>query len=123
MIESERTGRDRADKPDYKVKLTAAVCFSRNLSRLEYYHNSSWLEYGGAPEKAVRNAFVYAIDQYLKNNNKYKKSKFHKTHLFYIIIIIHLIKSNQVKKILDSQKILFYYCVVNFLRRNGYGLD
>lgn len=50
--ETERRGRDRADKPEYKVKITAALCFSRNLSRLEYYHNSSWLEHGGAPDKA-----------------------------------------------------------------------
>ena len=73
--ETERKGRDRADKPDYKVKLTAAVCFSRNLSRLEYYHNSSWLEHGGAPDRAVRNAFVYAIDAYLKQNGKYTKTE------------------------------------------------
>ena len=73
--EAERKGRDRADKPEYKVKLTAAVCFSRNLSRLEYYHNSSWLEHGGAPDRAVRNAFVYAIDAYLKQNNKYTKTE------------------------------------------------
>ncbi|MBR4309028.1 MAG: DNA topoisomerase [Oscillospiraceae bacterium] len=73
--ETERKGRDREDKPDYKVKLTAAVCFSRNLSRLEYYHNSSWLEHGGAPDRAVRNAFVYAIDAYLKQNNRYTKNE------------------------------------------------
>ena len=73
--EAERKGRDRADKPEYKVKLTAAVCFSRNLSRLEYYHNSSWLEHGGAPDKAVRNGFVYAIDNYLKQSGKYTKNE------------------------------------------------
>ena len=73
--EAERKGRDRADKPDYKVKISAALCFSRNLSRLEYYHNSSWLEHGGAPDKAVRNAFVYAIDNYLKQNGKYMKNE------------------------------------------------
>ena len=68
--EAERKGRDREDKPEYKVKLSAAVCFSNQVSRIEYYHNSSWLEHGGAPEKAVKNAFVYAIDAYLKANNK-----------------------------------------------------
>lgn len=74
-IETERRGRDRADKPEYKVKITAAFCFSKTCSRIEYYHNSSWLEHGGAPDKAVRNAFVYAIDAYLKANNKYTKTE------------------------------------------------
>ena len=73
--ETERRGRDREDMPDYKVKITAALCFSRSMSKLEYYHNSSWLEYGGAPDKAVRNAFVYAIDAYLKQTGKYVKNE------------------------------------------------
>ena len=73
--ETERRGRDREDKPEYKVKISAAFCFSNQVNRIEYYHNSSWLEYGGAPEKAVRNAFVYAIDAYLKAQNKYTKSE------------------------------------------------
>ena len=71
---SERVGRDRADMKDYKVKLTAAVCFSNKVQAKEYYHNSSFLEHGGAPEKAFRNAFVYQIDNYLKSNGKYVKS-------------------------------------------------
>lgn len=73
--EAERKGRDREDRPEYKLKITAACCFSRSMNRLEYYHNSSWLEYGGAPDKAVRNAFVYAIDAYLKQNSKYMKNE------------------------------------------------
>ena len=73
--EAERKGRDREDKPEYKVKISAALCFSNKINRLEYYHNSSWLEYGGAPEKAAKNAFVYAIDAYLKATNKYTKSE------------------------------------------------
>ena len=73
--ETERRGRDREDKPEYKVKISAAFCFSNQVNRIEYYHNSSWLEYGGAPEKAVRSAFVYAIDAYLKSQNKYTKSE------------------------------------------------
>ena len=73
--EAERKGRDREDKPEYKVKISAALCFSNQVSRIEYYHNSSWLEHGGAPEKAVRNAFVYAIDAYLKAKNKYTKAE------------------------------------------------
>ena len=73
--EAERKGRDREDKPEYKVKISAALCFSNKINRLEFYHNSSWLEYGGAPEKAAKNAFVYAIDAYLKATNKYTKSE------------------------------------------------
>ena len=73
--ETERVGRDRPDKPEYKVKITAALCFSRNLSRLEYYHNSSRLEHGGSPDKAARNGFVYAIDAYIKQAGKYTKNE------------------------------------------------
>ncbi len=72
--QTERVGRDRADKPDYKVKINAALCFSNKKRLKEYYHNSSWLEYGGAPEKAVRSAFVSQVDAYLKQNGKYLKS-------------------------------------------------
>lgn len=74
-IEAERRGRDRADLEEYKVKMSFAFCFCNENHRLEYYHNSSFLEHGGAPDKAVRNAFVYAIDQYLKQNGKYNKSE------------------------------------------------
>ncbi|MEE1224826.1 MAG: toprim domain-containing protein [Clostridia bacterium] len=73
--ECERTGRDREDKDDYKMKMQVAFCFSNKVNLLEYYHNSSWLEHGGSPDKAVKNAFVYAIDQYLKNNGKYNKNE------------------------------------------------
>ena len=75
FLEGERRGRDRADKAEYKVKLSCAFCFSSAVSQIEYYHNSSWLEHGGAPDKAVRSAFVSAIDAYLKQNNKYNKSE------------------------------------------------
>lgn len=70
----EKSGRDREDKPEYKVKIFAAITFSDKLSMKEYYHNSSYLEYGGAPEKAVKSAFVSQIDSYLKQNGKYNKS-------------------------------------------------
>ena len=73
--ETERRGRDRADKPEYKVKLSCACCFSNKVQRIEHYHNSSWLEHGGSPEKATKTAFVYAIDKYLKDNNKYQKGE------------------------------------------------
>ncbi len=74
-IETERRGRDREDKPEYKVRLTAAFCFSNTVNVIEYYHNSSWLEHGGAPEKATKTAFVYAIDAYLKKLGKYQKNE------------------------------------------------
>ncbi len=73
--ETERRGRDREDKPEYKVRLTCALCFSKSVSHIEYYHNSSWLEHGGAPEKAVKNAFVYALDAYCKQAGKYNKAE------------------------------------------------
>lgn len=72
---AEREGRDREDLPDYKVKLNVALCFSNQVQFLEYYHNSSYLEYGGAPDKAVRSAFVFGIDSYLKQTNRYNKNE------------------------------------------------
>ena len=72
--ECERVGRDRADLKDYKLKIKAAVCFSLKTQLKEYYHNSSFLEHGGSPEKAFRSAFVSQINAYLKANNKYAKS-------------------------------------------------
>ena len=72
---AERRGRDREDKPEYKVRLSAAFCFSNRVKRCEYYHNSSWLEYGGSPERAVKLAFVYMIDGYIKNAGKYQKGE------------------------------------------------
>ena len=75
FYQAEHRGRDRADKDEYRVKLSCAFCFSRENARTEYYHNSSWLEYGGAPDKAVRSAFVSAIDTYLKQQNKYQKNE------------------------------------------------
>ncbi|MBQ8540649.1 MAG: DNA topoisomerase [Clostridia bacterium] len=73
--EGERVGRDRADMPDYKVKLTAAFCFSNDINLIEYYHNSSFLEHGGAPDKAARSAFVASIDNLIRNENKYNKNE------------------------------------------------
>ena len=73
--EMEREGKDREDKENYRMKMQVAFCFSNTVNMLEYYHNSSFLEHGGSPDKAVKNAFVYAIDKYLKNNNKYNKNE------------------------------------------------
>lgn len=73
--ETERRGHDRADKENYKVKLTCSFCISNKVKRIEHYHNSSWLEHGGSPDKATRSAFVSGIDAYLKQNNKYQKNE------------------------------------------------
>ena len=75
FCESSAIGRDRADQPEYKVKMSAAFCFSNKVQLLEYYHNSSWLEHGGSPDKAVRSAFVSQINAYLKAKNLYKKGE------------------------------------------------
>jgi len=75
LWQTERMVSDRDDKPEYKTKINIALAFSNKVSTSEYYHNSSWLEYGGAPERAVKNAFVYSIDSYLKQNGKYNKNE------------------------------------------------
>ncbi|MDR1674408.1 MAG: DNA topoisomerase, partial [Oscillospiraceae bacterium] len=75
FCQCERSGKDREDKPEYKVKLSAAFAFSNIDKALEYYHNSSFLEHGGSPEKAVKQAFVSQIDAYLKQNGKYLKNE------------------------------------------------
>ena len=72
---SERSGKDRSDMNDYKVKLSVAFCFSNRVQVIEHYHNSSWLEYGGSPDRAVRSAFVSALDAYLKQQGKYNKNE------------------------------------------------
>lgn len=73
--QGERTGRDREDKPEYKVKMQFACCFANRVKLIEYYHNSSHLEHGGSPEKAVKSAFVSQIDAYIKNSGKYLKNE------------------------------------------------
>lgn len=73
--EAERRGRDREDKPEYPVHLNIALCFSAKVSRAEYYHNSSFLEYGGSPERAVRFSFVAEIDDVLKDRDMYRKNE------------------------------------------------
>ena len=72
---SERKGKDRADMDDYKVKLSVSFCFSNKVQFIEHYHNSSWLEHGGSPDRAIRSAFVSAIDTYLKQQGKYNKNE------------------------------------------------
>jgi len=75
LLTHETAGRDRADKPEYKLKFDVTFCFSNDVNRLEYYHNSSFLAYGGAPDKAVKTAFVSAVDSYLKAGGHYKKDE------------------------------------------------
>ena len=74
-FEKESYGKDREDKQEYKVKYEVAFTFTNTDNLLKYYHNSSYLEYGGSPDKAVKNAFVYMFDKYLKNNNLYNKDE------------------------------------------------
>ncbi len=71
----EASGKDREDKPEYKVKAEFAFCFNNQVNLMEYYHNSSFLEYGGAPDKAVKSAFVSEIDSFIKKLNKYQKNE------------------------------------------------
>ena len=73
--QTERVGRDREDKPEYKLKVEAAMAFVRSNPRIEYYHNSSYLEHGGSPEKAVRSAFTRAFDAFIKSSGKYTKNE------------------------------------------------
>lgn len=75
FLSAEKKGRDREDKPEYKLKISAAFCCSNKVNVLEYYHNSSWLENGGAPDKAVKLAFTSAVDAYIKKNGKYKANE------------------------------------------------
>ena len=75
LIEGDGVGRDREDRDDYKVKASLAFCFNNESKTIEYYHNSSWLELGGSPDKAVRTAFVSIFDKEIKNRNKYNKGE------------------------------------------------
>ena len=71
---AETKGRDRADMPEYKVKMNVAYTFSNKVNRIEYYHNSSFLEHGGSPDKALRSAFVSQFDAFLKQKGMYRKN-------------------------------------------------
>lgn len=75
FISCERVGRDRDDLPDYKLKISASFCFSNKVQLIEYYHNSSFLENGGSPDKAAKLSFTYAIDNYIKQQGKYTKNE------------------------------------------------
>ncbi len=75
FYESSAKGKDREDKPEYKVKMQIAFCFNNQTNLLEYYHNSSFLEYGGAPDKAIKSAMIYEIDKCIKARGKYTKDE------------------------------------------------
>lgn len=121
---SEKRVRDREDLPFYTVKINVAAAFSNRVNLTEYYHNSSWLEYGGVPDKAVRNAFVYQIDSYLKQNNKYNKSEkkitFDDVEDCLIIVISSFSNvtsyENQTKKAINNKGI--QEAMVEMLRHN-----
>lgn len=75
LISDEGVGKDRDDKPEYRVKAQVAFAFNNEFNALEYYHNSSYLEHGGSPDRAVKQAFVYEIDRFIKKQNKYNKNE------------------------------------------------
>lgn len=124
LWQSEKKVRDRADMPLYNTKINVAAAFSNRTHVAEYYHNSSWLEHGGAPDKAVRNAFVYQIDAYLKQNNKYTKSESKITYQDVEDCLIIVISSfstqtsyeNQTKKAITNKGI--QEAMVEMLRHN-----
>ncbi|MEG2038242.1 MAG: ATP-binding protein, partial [Oscillospiraceae bacterium] len=122
--ESETRGRDREDKPDYKVKLSVALCFSNTVKLTEYYHNSSFLEYGGSPERAVKQAFVSQIDSLLKQGGKYLKNESKITYQDIQDCLVLVSSSfstqtsyeNQTKKAITNKFI--YEAMTEFLKRN-----
>ena len=122
--QTEQQGKDREDKASYRVKINASLCFSNRKQLKEYYHNSSWLEYGGAPEKAVRSAFVSQIDNYIKQNNKYQKneSKISFTDVEECLVLVvssfstQTSYENQTKKAITNKFI--QEAMTDFFRRN-----
>ena len=74
MWHLETQGRDRADKEEYKLKADFSFCATNVNPRLEYYHCASYLEHGGSPDRAVRAAFVSALDKYIRSTGKYNKT-------------------------------------------------
>ena len=120
----ETQGRDRADKDEYKLKADFSFCVSNTVNMTEYYHNSSFLEYGGSPDKAVKVAFVYALDKYLKAQNKYNKNESKITFndiADCLCIVINSMSTmtsyeNQTKKAINNSFI--YEAMTDFLKTN-----
>ncbi|MBR6563999.1 MAG: DNA topoisomerase [Clostridia bacterium] len=121
--QTERKGKDREDKPEYKVKINVAMSFSNKNPLKEYYHNSSWLEHGGVPEKATRNAFLAMVDSYIKQTGKYKNNESKITFSDIEECLVIVISSfstmtsyeNQTKKSITNKFI--YEAMVDFLRQ------
>ena len=124
LSSNEEYGRDRPDKPEYKVKVKSSFCFSNKIKLIEFYHNSSYLEYGGSPEKAVKSAFISKIDAYLKENGKYSKNESKITFQDIEDCLVFISSSfstqtsyeNQTKKAINNKFI--YEMMVNFLKHN-----
>ena len=124
MWTDERRGRDRADKPEYKVKLSCAFAFSNSVNLIEYYHNSSFLEHGGAPDKALKIAFVAELDAYLKQEGKYNKNESKITFQDVADCLVFVSNcfstqtsyENQTKKSITNKFI--QECTTDFLRTN-----
>ena len=120
----ETSGRDRADKEDYKLKAEVSFCISNEVNIIEYYHSSSYLEHGGSPDKAVRSAFVAEIDKYLKSNSKYTKneSKINFTDIEDCLVLVtnsfstQTSYANQTKKAITNTFIT--EALTDFLKRN-----
>ncbi len=117
-------GRDRADKPEYKLKADFSFCVSNTINALEYYHNSSFLEHGGSPDRAVRVAFVYALDKYMKSMGKYNKNEAKITFADVADCLVYVSNSfstmtsyaNQTKKAITNEFI--YEAMTDFLKKN-----
>ncbi len=120
----ETQGRDRADKDEYKLKADFSFCVSNTVNTLEYYHNSSYLEHGGSPERAVKVAFVYALDKYMKSVGKYNKNESKITFTDVEDCLIYVSNSfstmtsyaNQTKKAITNEFI--YEAMTDFLKKN-----
>ena len=121
--QTERKGKDREDKPEYKVKINVALTYSNKKPMKEYYHNSSWLEHGGVPEKATRNAFLSMLDGYIKQTGKYKNNESKITFSDIEECLVIVISSfstmtsyeNQTKKSITNKFI--YEAMSDFLRQ------
>jgi DNA gyrase subunit B len=124
VLKEERTARDRADKPEYKLKINAVIIFSANVHLIEYYHNSSLLEHGGAPERAVKTAFVSQFDALLKRLGKYNKNESKLTFADIEDCLILIVSSfsnitsyeNQTKKAITNKGI--YEEMTDFFKKN-----
>ena len=120
----ETQGRDRADKDEYKLKADFSFCITNTANRLEYYHNSSFLEHGGSPDKAVKVAFTYALDKYIKTAGKYNKNESKITFADIADCLLLVINSfstqtsyeNQTKKSITNTFI--YEAMTDYLKSN-----